>query len=176
MIRTLRCDGDDRDKPIPGLMSRASEVAGSVTRSHITRDTFASFRADLLTVPVVSGDRVLPVRRFVVVQKRLPRQLGINRPCLMRSRGSTTARPGILKAPRYRGSARTTYTWFSLFLFALVIVDVSFCFQDATGRDSSSIYNRITRDISLLSLVSKGTLPSKNQRSARFFYNTIFFL
>lgn len=62
-----------------------------------------------LTVPGVSGDGVVSARHFVVVQKRLPCQFGINRPWLMRSRGSTTARPEILEAPRYRGSARTVH-------------------------------------------------------------------
>lgn len=62
-----------------------------------------------LTVPGASGDRIVPVGRFVVVQKRLPRQFGINRPCLMRSRGSTTARPQVLIAPRYHGTARTVH-------------------------------------------------------------------
>lgn len=62
-----------------------------------------------LTVPGVSGDGIVPMGRSVVVQKRLPRQFRINRPWLMRSRGSTTARPEIFKAPRYRGSARTVH-------------------------------------------------------------------
>lgn len=62
-----------------------------------------------LTFPGASGDRIVPVGRFVVMQKRLPRQFGINRPWLMRSRGSTTACPEVLKAPRYRGAARTVH-------------------------------------------------------------------
>lgn len=58
----------------------------------------------LLTVPGTSGDRVIFVGHFVIVQKRLSRQCGINRPWLMRSRGSTTARPNVLKASRYRST------------------------------------------------------------------------
>ncbi|KAL0106233.1 hypothetical protein PUN28_016141 [Cardiocondyla obscurior] len=42
-------------------------------------------------------------------EKRLPRQFGINRPWLMRSRGSTTACPEVSVAPQYRGATRTVH-------------------------------------------------------------------
>lgn len=89
------------------LMFRAVWKRQETLRVQI-RGTHVTFKHGL-TVPGVSGDGVVSAGHFVVIQKRLPCPFRINRPWLMRSRGSTTARPEILEAPRYHGSARTVH-------------------------------------------------------------------
>jgi len=76
---------------------------------NVGKDTKLVVFKFILTVSGACGYGILLMDRFVVAQKRLSCQFRINRPWLMRSRGSTTARPEILKAPWYRGAIRTVH-------------------------------------------------------------------